>query len=128
MRRRVWLEEMQRHADSTKTRSLRADAGIHVCVYRVVLVTHAVMLHCSMTTNVDQYPAVAASVPADQVKPRSEPPLVYLEPNTQDHWIVEPPRDAVGDKDARVFTGHRAQHAALVHAYETFGNVRFIPY
>jgi hypothetical protein len=128
MRRRVWLEEMQRHADSTKPARCVHVAGIHICVYRVVLATHAVMLQCSMMTNIDQYPAVAASVPADEVKPRSEPPLVYLEPNTQDHWIVEPPRDAVGDKDARVFIGHCAQHAALVHAYKTFGSARFIPY
>jgi hypothetical protein len=114
--------------DSTKPAHRLHGAGIHVCVYRVVLVIHAVMLQCSMTTNIDQCPAAADSAPADQVKPRSEPPLVYLEPNTQDHWIVEPPRDAVGDKDARVFTGQRAQYDALVHAYETFGSARFIPY
>src|SRR4051812_41809233 len=99
----------------------------HVFVYRGVFVTPAVMVHCSMT-NIDQNPTVATSAPTDQVNLRSEPPLVYLEPNTQDHWIVEPPRDAVGDKDARVFTGHHAQYAALVHAYETFGSARFIPY
>ena len=86
------------------------------------------MLHCSMTANIDNDPAVADPAPADQVELRSEPPLVYLGPNTQDHWIVEPPRDAVGDKDARVFTGQRAQYDALVHAYETFGSARFIPY
>jgi hypothetical protein len=44
-----------------------------------------------------------------------------LGPDTQHHWIVEPPRDAAGDKEAKVFTGQRAQHVALVHAYETFG-------
>jgi hypothetical protein len=103
-------------------------AKIHVCVYEVALTIKVVMLHCSMMANIDDYPAVADPAPADQVKLRSEPPLVFLGPNTQDHWIVEPPRDAVGDKVARVFTGHRAQYAALVYAYETFGNARFIPY
>jgi hypothetical protein len=86
------------------------------------------MLQCSMTANIDNDPAVADPAPADQVELRSEPPLVYLGPNTQDHWIVEPPRDAAGDKVPKVFIGYRAQHAALVYAYETFGSARFIPY
>ncbi len=87
------------------------------------------MLHCSMTANTGHNSAIALSASADQdVEPRSEPPLVYREPDTQDHWIVEPPHGATRAEDTKVFTGSCAQLVALTYAHEKFGGARFFPY
>lgn len=56
---------------------------------------------------------------------RSEPPQVYCVADTQDQWVVDPPRNAPSSEGRKVFTGSQAQYLALVYAHEKFGNARF---